>query len=96
MEFTRQNPSARFVVPDKITVRQQLQYFSEARVPSRPVFERLWLGAVPLITEWHCDIMPDHETNLDELTNPDITNVLVWAGVKVKEHIDSLDLLEKN
>jgi hypothetical protein len=40
--------------------------------------------------------MPDHETNLDELTNPDITNVLVWAGVKVKEHIDSLDLLEKN
>lgn len=83
-------------MPDKITVRQQLEYFSDARVPNRPVFERLWLGAVPLITEWSCDVMPDHKVSLDDVTNPDITNVLIWAGVQVKQHIDSLDYTEKN
>ena len=96
MEFTRTNPSARFTVPDKVSVRQQLEYFSEARVPNRPVFERLWLGAVPLIAEWQCDIFPDHQTNLDDVSNPDVTNLLIWAGVKVKEHIDSLENIPKN
>ena len=96
MEFTRQNPSARFVVPDKITVRQQLEYFSEARVPNRPVFERLWLGALPLIQDWQCEILPDQNVNLDDITNPHITEVIVWAGVLVKQHIDALDYTEKN
>ena len=96
MEFTRQNPSARIVVPDKITVRQQLEYFSESRLPTKPVFERLWAGALPLILDWECSLMPDKNTNLDTVTNPDITSVVIWAGVKVKEYIDGLDLIEKN
>ena len=96
MEFTRTNPSARFTVPDKITVRQQLQYFSEARVPGQPLFERFWLGARPLIIDWQCEIMPDKNIDLETITDPDVTQVIIWAGIQVKTHIDSLENIAKN
>ena len=94
MEFTRQNPSARFVVPDKITVRQQMAYFSAGA--SAPALERLWVAAVPLITEWECELFPNHETSLDDVDNLQMTQVLIWAGLQVKRHIDSLDDMPKN
>ena len=96
MEFKRENPSARFSVPDKITVRQQLQYFSEARSADRPVFERLWVGASLLITDWECEIMPDYKISLDDISDPNVTDVLIWAGLAVMRHIDSLDNISKN
>ena len=94
MEFTRQNPSARFVVPDKITVRQQLAYFSAGM--DAPVLERYWQAAVPLISEWECPIFPDNKASLDDATNPQVTAILVWAGLQVKRHIDSMDDVPKN
>lgn len=96
MEFSRQNPSARFSVPDRITVRQQLTYYSEARVALRPLFERLWAGALPLITNWECEVMPDPQTDLDSISATTVTQVIVWAGLEVKGYLDSLDEMPKN
>lgn len=96
MEFTRQKPSARFVVPDKITVRQQLAYFSAADNPNVPTFERFWLAALQLISEWECELFPDQTVSIDEITDPKITNVIIWAGVKVRNHINSLDEISPN
>jgi len=96
MEITRQNPSARLVVPDKVTVRQQMAYFSAAYAVEGPVFERYWAGAAQLITEWECEIFPDKSVSIDSVTNPQVTAVLIWAGLQVKNHIDSLDEVPPN
>jgi len=96
MEITRQNPSARFTVPDKITVRQQLAYFSASVAPDRAMLERYWLAAIPLINDWQCGILPDINTDLDSITDPHATQVIIWAGLEVKKHIDMLGEVSKN
>jgi hypothetical protein len=94
MEFNHADPPARFSVPDKITIRQQMAYFSAGI--DAPVLERLWIAAIPLISDWQCEIFPDHKASLDEATDPRITQVLSWAGLRVKQHIDAMGLIEKN
>jgi len=96
MVFEHVKPSARFTVPDRITVRQQLQYFSEASIGDAPVFLRLWQGAVPLIEEWTCEVMPDKDVDLNSITDPNVTLVLVWAGLEVKKRIEGMNDLPKN
>ena len=94
MEFERQNPSARFVVPDRVTVRQQLAYFSAGL--NAPPLERFWVAAVPLITEWECELFPDPAASIDDVSDPRITQILTWAGIEVKRHIDALEVIPKN
>lgn len=97
MEFKRENPDCKFVIPDTITVRQQLAYMSQAAIASGDqMFERYWKGAVPLIVEWNCESMPDHETSLDKISNTDATQVIIWAGLQVKKYIDGLGKASKN
>ena len=95
MDFSREGKHpVSFSVPDVVTVRQQMAYFSAGA--SKPALERLWLGARELITDWRCEIMPDIKTDLDSIHDPNITAVLSWAGVAVKNHIDSLENVPKN
>lgn len=97
MKFEREQPKCSFTVPDRPTVRQQLEYLSLAGgAAGRKMLERYWEGAVALIQTWDCEIFPDWRVALDDVDNPDIVDVLVWAGLKVRNHINSLDNVPKN
>lgn len=97
--FKRENDQTpcTFTVPDKITVKQQLEYFSAAGGSAgNEYWFRLWQAAKTLIQDWQCEIMPDIDTDLETVTDPQISGVVVWAGVKVSEHINSLQAISKN
>ena len=70
MEFTKEKPDCTFALPDKITVRQQLAYFSaSSSVDQAQFLERSWEGAKAIIIpqSWKCAIMPDMNADLDDL-----------------------------
>lgn len=97
MEYERKNPDCKITVPDKITVRQQLEYFSLAGAAAgREMLIRYWEGAKALITDWQCELLPDMRTDLDKVTNPDVVSLIVWAGTQVKRHVNALEDVPKN
>ena len=96
MQFVKETPKVRFVIPDRPTARQQLAYYSAtAGVIDREYLERLWVGARTLITEWECDIFPK-DANLDEVTNPSVVDIMLWAALQVKGYINKLEDLPPN
>lgn len=97
MEKRNDKLGASFNLPDRITVRQQLAYFSEAGLAhGDELFLRLWYGARKLISDWKCEAFPDPSVNLDEVDDPRIAEVVLWAGMEVKTHMDRLDTIPKN
>ena len=99
MEFTKEKPDCTFALPDKITVRQQLAYFSaSSSVDQAQFLERSWEGAKAIIIpqSWKCAIMPDINADLDDLTDPAVADVILWAGMRVREHMNGLEALPKN
>ena len=96
-EFKNDELGVSFTVPDRLTVRQQLAYFSQAGLAQRKEFiERLWLGAKNIIEDWKCDLIPDIEFDLEKNTNTRVTQVIIWASLEVKKHFDALDDIPKN
>jgi hypothetical protein len=95
-EFKNAKLGVSFRVPDRPTVRQQLAYFSEAGMAvGKAMFERLWLGALTMITDWQCDFFKEPEGGLEEVSDPRITEAILWASAKVQAHMNSLDDLPK-
>jgi hypothetical protein len=96
--FTNEKLKTSFVLSDKITVRAQLAYFSEIGLArGREMWERLWFAARAIIQDWKCEIIPDLEKlNIDEVTDPDITELVIWASVEVKSYMDNLENIPKN
>lgn len=96
-EFKRVDPDCSFTLPETITVREQLAYYSIAGgTKGRDLWERQWEASKPLIGDWACALLPDKDTDLGEVTNPQIPLVLVWAVQQVAEYISGLEALEKN
>lgn len=93
----RTNPEVSFDLPDTITVRQQLAYFgAAASIPgTKEMFLRYWDGAKQLIRNWKCDLFP-LDGDLDNVSDPLVTQAVVWASMEVKRRMDSLDELPKN
>ena len=86
-----------FQLPDRVTVRQQLAYYSGAGLAvGDELFERYWQGAKAIITDWKCEALPDIHADLGSLTDPKATDVILWAGMEVKRHMESLDSVPKN
>lgn len=88
-----------FTVPEKPTVRQQLAYLGAATVTGmdEETFVRLWKGAVALIEDWKCKLLPKlDQVDIDELENPQVAEIIVWVGMKCKKHMNSLDEVPKN
>ncbi len=97
MEFKRKDPTCKFSVPDRPTVKQQLEYFSLAvGTPDKDLMFRHWEGAQALIQSWNCKSLPDQSSDIDQLDDPDITQVIIWAGMAVRGHMNSLDVIPKN
>lgn len=97
MEFKNETLKTSFTLPDAVTVRKQMRYLSVAgRSRDAEYVERLWQAAKELIQDWKCEYMPDMEASLDEVTNGNVTNILVWASFEVKKFIEGLDEIPKN
>jgi len=97
MEFKHENPTARFVVPDRPTVRQQLEYYSMAAGATESEFiVRLWRAAQALITEWECEKLPLFKADLDSVSAPSQTTVIIWAAMAVRNFMNGLEDLPKN
>ena len=96
MEFTKEKPKVRFTIPDRPTARQQLAYYSAtAGTHSEDYLFRLWSGARALMIEWECGDF-EKDVNLDEVTDPSIVDVVLWAALQVKTYISKLEDLPKN
>lgn len=97
MEYKDEKRNISFMVPDKVTVRQQLAYYSGAALASgEDLFERLWFGARAVIQNWQCQTVPDIGVDLDDLTDPAATDCLIWAAMRVREHMEKLEAVPKN
>lgn len=95
--FRNDEANASFQVRERPTVRQQLAYIGKVTsTPDGMLFLRWWNGALDLIEKWECDIFPDHKTDLDKVTNPKVTSLLIWAGLQVQNLMGGLDEIEKN
>ena len=95
-EFKNAKLGVTFRVPDHPTVRQQLAYFSEAGMArGSQMFERLWLGALTLMEDWECELLPDPKVDLDGLTDPKVVQVLLWSGLNVEVHMNQLEEIPK-
>jgi len=96
-KFERENPICEFSIPARPTVRQQMEYFSAtAGVDRNQMLTRYWLGAAVLIQEWKCEAIPQIDVDLDGMTNPEQSELLVWAAMRVKSYMDKLENIPKN
>lgn len=96
MEF--KNDKCTFTVPDRPTVRLQMQWYGAAGgIDGATTWVRYWEGAKQLIQNWKCESMPDlNAIDLDVLTNPSDREILIWAGLQVLQHMNSLEDIPKN
>jgi hypothetical protein len=86
-----------FQLPDRVSVRQQLAYISSAGLATgNELFEKLWYGARAVVTGWKCEALPDINTDLDSITDPKATEIILWTGLEVKQYMDRLDTVPKN
>lgn len=96
MEFERENPKCKFTIPDRPTVRQQMEYFSATVGASgSQLLTKYWFGAKALINDWQCESL-SNDANIDEITNPEQTEMMIWAAMKVKTFMDTLENIPKN
>lgn len=99
MEFTKEKPECKFALPDNPTVRQQLTYFSlSATADNEKFLEQSWQGAKAVIlpASWKCKVIPDLDVDLDTLTDPQATEVILWVGMEVRKFMNELERLPKN
>lgn len=96
MRYEYQDGKCSFEIPDQPTVRQQMQYFGAIGSFDENYLLRWWHGARLLIQSWQCEAFPDKDADLDSVTNPAVTDMLIWASLRVREHMNSLEKLEKN
>ncbi len=94
--FDRAEPDAHFALPARPTVKQQLEYFSRyADTRSDPRYLRLWYSAQVLIVEWQCTLLPDFKIDLNQITDADITTLIMWVGNITLQYINDLEKLPK-
>ncbi len=60
------------------------------------MFVRLWEAAKTLITDWECPVFPDMGVSLSDAADPKVTQIIIWAGLKVMDQINVLDSVAEN
>lgn len=96
MEFTNEEPRVRFTVVDRPTVRQQLAFWDAVQKDGIVRPEQYWNGLRIILEEWDCPCMPDHDADLGELIDPEVTRVILWSGRQGLLHMAGLDEVPKN
>jgi hypothetical protein len=96
-EFVNEKLGARFTVPDRLTVRQQLAYYGARQFDSgSEAYVAHWRASVPLLGDWNCPLLPDPaKADLDQLTDPQVTQLIMWAANGVAGHVLRLETIPK-
>jgi hypothetical protein len=98
-EYQNDELGLRFTLPERPTVRQQLNYRAAiALSPLRPdVYDRFWQGAKKLIGDWACEAIPDPEQfDMDTATDPRAADIIFYVCNAVAAHMDSLETVPGN
>lgn len=96
-EFSNKERGVRFTLPDRITVRDQLHYFSVmSDGVTLETMERYWEAAKVLIENWECKKLPNIETDLGSVFDDKITAVVLWSGAQVMNYMSGLGTVPKN
>lgn len=94
-EYTNEDLGVRFTLPDRPSVGQQLRYKGRVYATgfySDDVYIRTWMGFLALFQEWECELVPDPKTlDLENETNPAVTDVMMWAGNTTARHMNTLE-----
>ncbi len=89
-----------FETPDKLTVREQLEFMSiiHSGDEESEKYQRQWRASLPLIRGWRCEWLPDPEKMDMGLTtdDPRYLFAVMWASVSVFNHVMGLDALPKD
>jgi hypothetical protein len=98
-----------FVLPERISVRRQLQYrqaiaFSfdvgedgQLRTGNNDLYERYWRGAQYVIEDWQCELIPDvANLDFDKADNPRIADIVFWVSNQVAGHMEDIKAISKN
>ena len=91
-EYTDERLGLRLTVPDRLTVRQQLEYRGLIGFSTRAdAYPRFWDGARHLIEEWECEAMPDKNVSIDEMDDPRVADIIFAACNIVNGHLNKLE-----
>lgn len=89
-KFEDKKLGLKFEIKDPITVSDHIKYLSITTNPFSPFsVVKLWTACRHLIVKWECDIFPDHLADLDEITDLNVTNILLAAGNMVNDYINA-------
>lgn len=96
-EFVNEKLGARFSVPDRLTVREQLRYFSVREVADMgDVYEANWRACLPLVQGWQCAALPDPQAlDLETSDDPQAARVMMWVANTVAGHVRRLGEVPK-
>lgn len=97
-EYRNEALGARFTLPDRPSVRQQLAFYSEAGAIVRgpDLYERIWRGALTLMSDWECSALPDPHVDPETLTDQRAARVIMWAANVTLGHMNRLEELDPN
>lgn len=88
---------AKFELPDRVSVRQQLAYYTLIHSTGSAFwFESMWDAAKTLIAGWECEHFPDFKVDLSTVHSKKITNTVIWAGTTTMTHITMLEQPDPN
>jgi len=96
-EFANKERGVRFTLPEKITVRNQLLFYSligESEGPDK--YEGYWAAAKMLIEDWECKRLPETNVDLGKIEDPKITSIILWVGTQVLSYMANLGDVSKN
>lgn len=97
-EFKHPSLNLKFSLPDKITIRQQIAYWSIfGDAFGETSYMRYWMAMLPIIENWECAFIDDpQEIDMDSETDPRIAQAIVWCANKSLEHMQGLGNIPKN
>lgn len=97
-EYKHPSLPVKFSLPDKLTVRDQVAFYSAVGDAfGEPTWIRYWYGTIPIIETWECDVIPEPgNLDMDEETDPQIAEIIVWVGARTFEHMQGLGRIPKN
>jgi hypothetical protein len=95
--YTNEKLGVSFSLPDKLTIRQQLDWRGRVFESAGTTFLRHWLAVLPLIEDWDYEPHPKLEDiDLDKITDKAMADVIFWASNEAAGHMAGLDDIPKN
>ena len=97
-EYKNDDLGVSFEIPDKITVRKQLAFYSAASAFSGEMqYGRYWAAAMAVIENWKSELIPDPaKLDMDDESNPSIATAIIWVSNTAIAHLNRLEAVPKN